>query len=150
NVDAKSYNLNPHYINFTSEDKLLSNVGFDYAYWLQNSYADELDSPLGKITIDSKSDQKLSVKIGENDSLRFDILAFEQKLLKEFANSDTSAGKKGASNTPKVDENNSVIIPAELMTLSSTSQQYKVEIRIQSISVRRSSESNERYQPSFT
>src|SRR5690606_21584521 len=85
-IDPNSYRSSRPYYNFLSDQKLISGNEFDYIYWLQHGVKDELDSPFGTIQISPLDNKNLVVKIGEQDSVHFDMVLFKQNLLKHYQN----------------------------------------------------------------
>src|SRR5690606_1844548 len=117
------------YYNFLSDQKLISGNEFDYIYWLQHGVKDELDSPFGTIQISPLDNKNLVVKIGEQDSVHFDMVLFKQNLLKHYQNRSLKRVDSQVN-----EDGDNVIVPADQMKLSEDSSNFRIEIQIQSIS----------------
>lgn len=135
------------YINFNNADKVISISSFNYIYWLQNSSNEELNSPIGKIKIEHRKGQLLTITIGEQDSITFNINQLAKEIRTNYQEQIANA-KEPAWN---IDKNNNVIVPADWMKLSKSSLNYNVEINIQDLSSILSNDSTEQeYSTSFT
>ncbi len=135
------------YISFNNADKIITISSFNYAYWLQSGSDDELDSPLGKINIENNKDQSLLIKIGEQDSVSFDVNQLGKVIRTHYQQQITNTSE------PKwnTDKNNNVIVPAGQMKLSANSSNYNVEINIQTLLSTLSNDSTvQEYSISFT
>src|SRR5690606_31017702 len=146
-IDPDSYLVNGQYYNFVNEEKLLSGKEFDYAYWLQHQLKEEFDSPLGKVTVSQRDSKDLLIKIGANDSVIFNITVFEQQLITQYQTRSSTE----KNSVVKEEENNDVTVPPEWMRLSESSSNYKIDLHIQRISSKVSSEkSKPNFFPSFS
>jgi hypothetical protein len=118
------------YISFNNANKIIQINNFNYAYWLQSGSNEEFNSSLGKVNIEYKKGLFLLIKIGEQDSINFNINQFEKDLRATYQKQITNVTEPVWS----IDKNNNVIVPAERMILSTHSQNYNVEIHIQNLS----------------
>jgi len=137
-VDQNSYDSNIKYINFLNEEKGISNTNFDYAFWIEYGNLDEeFKSPIGNIQVFTVDTQSVVIKIGEADSLLFNMNSFQKELIKRYQ-SQTNAGNRSANggnkNEIRLTNNNNAIIPANWMTLKANNEHFQGEIRVQSIS----------------
>ncbi|TCK82759.1 DUF4153 domain-containing protein [Albibacterium bauzanense] len=135
------------YISFNNADKIIPISSFNYAYWLQSGSDEELNSPLGKINIENNKDQSLLIKIGEQDSVSFDVNQLGKDIRTHYQQQITNTSE------PKwnTDKNNNVIVPAGQMKLSANSSNYNVEINIQTLLSTLSNDSTvQEYSISFT
>jgi len=147
-IDPTTYSGSIRYINFVNQEKGISTTGFQYAFWIEHgNLIEEFKSPIGKIETFTKNNQSLVIKIGETDSVLFDMNIFQREVIKryEYSRNTTKNGE-----ITYTDDNNA-IVPAKWMTLQAGNKNYDVEIRVQSISLNLTENKKEAvYLPNFS
>lgn len=137
-VDQYSYDNNIGYINFINEEKGITNSDFDYAFWIEYGSVDEVfKSPIGNIKTFTVDTQSVIIKIGESDSLIFNLDIFQKELIKKYR---SQAGEVNSNDSDghakvKLTKDNNAIVPAAWMTLQASNDHYQAEVRVRNISL---------------
>jgi len=128
-VDQYSYDKGNKYVNFLNEEKGILTSSFDYAFWIEyGNVEEEFKSPIGNIKIFTVDTQSVTIKIGESDSLFFNLDIFQKELIKKYMSQTSDDTIK-----VKLTKDNNAIVPADWMTLQASNEHYQAEIRMRNI-----------------
>lgn len=131
-LGVNQYNY-PHqyrYVNFTNQEKVISNNDFDYVFWIEyNSLDQEFESPIGPIKISKVYNSSIRMEIKENTKVIFDINDLRTKLAERYKSQLVRS-----ENTNIALQTNKATAPSDLMLLEVSNNQYEVKIHVQQIS----------------
>lgn len=147
-IDRLKFDNYNRLVHFSNKEKGIINTGFDYAFWMDyGGYSTDFKSPLGEIKMLNKEKTSIVIKIGEQDSVIFDVQAFQKDLSRKYLNN--SEGDKNKDSL--VYNDNNTTVPSEWLLLKNSSNHFNVEIHIQSISLNvKGTKKEDFYAPPFS